>query len=76
MHASTTSSPDSVTPRVAQRPTFRWNVVAFLAISALVVALTVAMLVLLDPRSQAWWGDRFSELGTLLRGLVDAVLPR
>ncbi len=76
MHASTTSSPDSVTPRVAQRPTFRWNVLAFLAISALVVVLTVALLVLLDPRSQDWWGDRFSELGTFVRAVVDAVLPR
>lgn len=48
---------------------------AFLAISALVVVLSVALLVLLDPRSQDWWGDRLSELGTFLRGLVDAVLP-
>jgi hypothetical protein len=76
VHASTTSSLDSVTHSVAQRPTFRWNVLAFLGISALVVVLTVALLVLLDPRSQDWWGDRFSELGTFLRGLVDAVLPR
>jgi hypothetical protein len=76
VHASTTSSPDSVTPRVVQRPTFRWNVLAFLAISALVVVLTVALLVLLDPRSQDWWGDRFSELGSFVRGVVDAVLPR
>jgi hypothetical protein len=61
---------------VAQRPTFRWNVLAFLAISALVVVLTVALLVLLDPRTQDWWGNRFSELGTFVRGIVDGVLPR
>lgn len=49
---------------------------AFLAISALVVVLTVALLVLLDPRSQDWWGDRFSELGSLMRGIVDGLMPR
>ena len=49
---------------------------AFLAISALVVVLTVALLVLLDPRSQDWWGDRFSELGTFVRGIADGVMPR
>lgn len=57
------------------RPTFRWNVLAFVAVTAMVVVLTVALLVLLDPRSQDWWGDRFSELGTVVRGIVDAVLP-
>lgn len=57
------------------RPSFRWNVLAFVAVTLLVVLLTVAMLVLLDPRSQAWWGDRFSELGTIVRALVDSLLP-
>lgn len=60
----------------ARPPTFRWNVLAFVAMAALVVLITTALLVLLDPRSQAWWGDRFSEIGTFVRALVDAVLPR
>jgi hypothetical protein len=34
------------------------------------------LLVLLDPRSQAWWGDRFSEVGTFVRQLVDLVTNR
>lgn len=59
-----------------RRPTFRWNVIAALLVTAGVLVLTVALLVLLDPRSQEWWGDRFSELGTFVRALVDAVLPR
>lgn len=42
----------------------------------LVLFIATALLVLLDPRSQAWWGDRFSELGTFVRALVDAVLGR
>ena len=57
-------------------PTLRWNVLAFVAMVALVLFLSTALLVLLDPRSQAWWGDRFSELGTFVRALLDAVLPR
>lgn len=59
----------------ARGPTFRWNVLAFLAITTLVLVATIALLVLLDPRSQGWWGDRFSELGTLVRALLDAILP-
>jgi hypothetical protein len=60
----------------ARPPTFRWNVLAFVAMLALVLFATTALLVLLDPRSQAWWGDRFSEIGTFVRALVDAILPR
>ena len=57
-------------------PTFRWNVLASIAMVALVLFLSTALLVLLDPRSQAWWGDRFSELGTFVRALADAFMPR
>lgn len=58
------------------RTSFRWSVLAFLAITALVVFAVTALLVLLDPRSQAWWGDRFSELGTLVRALLAPLLER
>ncbi len=60
----------------ARSPTFRWNVLAFLAIVALVLIASTALLVLLDPRSQAWWGDRVSDIGKLVRGLLDAIVPR
>jgi hypothetical protein len=60
----------------AQGPSFRWNVLAFVAVLAVALALSTAMLVLLDPRSQAWWGDRFSELGAVMRGLIGAFFPR
>ena len=59
-----------------RRPTFRWNTLAFVALTATIVLLAIALLVLLDPRSQDWWGDRFSDLGTFVRALADAVLPR
>jgi hypothetical protein len=57
-------------------PTFRWNVLAFVAIVAIALALSTAMLVLLDPRSQGWWGDRFSELGAIVHGLLAPFLPK
>lgn len=57
-------------------PTFRWNVLAFVAIVAIALVLSTAMLVLLDPRSQAWWGDRFSELGAVVRSLISALFSR
>lgn len=60
----------------SRRPTFRWNALAFLAVSALVVALTAGLLVLLDPRTQAWWGDRFSEFGAFFRELLRPLLER
>ena len=57
-------------------PTFRWNVLAFVAITVCVLVLATALLVLLDPRSQAWWGDLFSELGTFVYGLLRPLLER
>ena len=60
----------------SSRPSFRWNVLAFVAIVTVALVLATAMLVLLDPRSQAWWGDRFSELGAVVHGLASPFLPR
>jgi len=57
-------------------PTFRWNVLAFVAILVIALALSTAMLVLLDPRSQAWWGDRWSELAAVARGLFSGIFAR
>lgn len=59
-----------------RRPSLRWNVLAFVAMVALVLFLSTALLVLLDPRSQAWWGDRFSGLGAFVRAVFDAVVPK
>ncbi len=55
---------------------FRWDILAFVAILALVLILSTALLVLLDPRSQAWWGDRFSDLGAFVRSILDAITNR
>jgi hypothetical protein len=57
-------------------PTFRWNVLAFVAIVMIALALSTVMLVLLDPRSQAWWGDRFSEITAVVRGFLSGLIAR
>lgn len=48
----------------------------FVAVTAGVLAASTSLLVLLDPRSQAWWGDRFSDLGTLVHALLAPLLAR
>lgn len=49
---------------------FRDSAITFLFMTAIVAALAVGVLILLDPRSQAFWGARFSDLGTAVRSLV------
>lgn len=54
----------------ARTPSFRWNVLAFVAITAVVLAAATGLLVLVDPRSQAWWGGLFSSLGAFVHSLL------
>ena len=54
---------------------FRDSAITFVFMIGVVAVLSVGLLVLLDPRSQAFWGWRFSELGAAVRALVDQ-LPR
>jgi len=50
---------------------FRDSAISFGAMAGAVVVLAVSALILLDPRSQAFWGTKLSELGTIVRALVD-----
>lgn len=50
---------------------FRDSAITFALMTAVVVVLAVALLVLVDPRSQAFWGAKFSGFGTAVRTLVD-----
>jgi hypothetical protein len=50
---------------------FRDSAITFAFMTAVVAVLAVGLLVLLDPRSQAFWGAKFSDLGTATRGLID-----
>lgn len=54
----------------APGPTFRFGVLAFLAMTAIVAAAATGLLVLVDPRSQLWWADRMAEIGAFLGELV------
>lgn len=38
--------------------------------SGLVVVIAMGLLILLDPRTQAYWGGRLGDLLALLRALV------
>jgi len=49
---------------------FRDSAITFAFMTAVVAALAVGLLVLLDPRAQAFWGAKFSDLGTDARALV------
>jgi hypothetical protein len=52
---------------------FRDSAITFAVMTAVVTILAVVLLVLLDPRSQAFWGAKFSDLGTAARALVGAL---
>ena len=49
---------------------FRDSAITFTFMTAVVAALAVGLLVLLDPRAQAFWGAKFNDLGTGVRALV------
>jgi len=54
---------------------FRDSAITFAFATAVVAALAVGLLVLLDPRAQAFWGAKFSDLGTAARALVSQLRP-
>ena len=49
---------------------FRDSSITFAFMTAVVAALAVGLLVLLDPRAQAFCGAKFSDLGAATRSLV------
>ena len=54
---------------------FRDSAITFGAMTAAVVVLAVGILVLLDPRAQAFWGAKFSDLGAAARAVVQQLRP-
>ncbi len=52
---------------------FRDSLVQLAVVVVLVGAGSLGLMVLLDPRAQAFWGARFGELGTAVRLLADAL---
>ncbi len=53
-----------------RRFSFRSSLVWFVLLSAIVGAAAVGLLVLLDPRAQAFWATRWEELATAVRGFL------
>ena len=54
---------------------FRDSAITSIAMTGAVAVFAVVLLVLLDPRAQAFWGAKFSDLGTTVRSLVDQLPP-
>jgi len=50
---------------------FRDSAITFAFMTALVAVLAVGLFVLLDPRSQAFWGAKFDALGTAARAFAN-----
>lgn len=50
---------------------FRDAAITFGAMTGAVTVLAVGVLILLDPRAQAFWGTKFSDLGTIARAVVN-----
>lgn len=52
-----------------RRLTARASVISFVGTTLLATAAATGLFVLLDPRAQAFWAARFSELVGAVRGL-------
>ena len=50
---------------------FRDAAITFGAMTGAVTVLAVGALILLDPRAQAFWGTKLSDLGTIVRAVVN-----
>lgn len=50
----------------------RTSVFSFVATSALATLAATGLFVLLDPRAQAFWGQRFGDLVSAVRALFGA----
>lgn len=53
-----------------RRLSLRASVITFALMSVVVVALAMGLLILIDPRSQAYWGTRLGDLLSWLQALV------
>lgn len=52
---------------------FRDSAITFAFMTAVVAVLAVSALILLDPRSQAFWGAKFDAFGTAARAFVSGL---
>ena len=52
---------------------FRDSAITFAFATGIVALLAVGLLVLLDPRSQAFWGAKLSDLGSAARAFTNSL---
>jgi hypothetical protein len=52
---------------------FRDSAITFAAMTSVVVVLAVGLLILLDPRSQTFWGAKLSDLGAAAGAVVNSL---
>lgn len=57
-------------PDVGRGFGLRTSVITFVLMSAGVVAVAMALLVLIDPRTQEYWSGRFGDLTAWVRALL------
>lgn len=50
---------------------FRDSAITLAFMIGVVAVLAVGILILLDPRSQSFWGAKFSDLGAAARAIAD-----
>ncbi len=55
---------------VERRVTFRASLVGFILICALVTAGAMGLLLVFDPRTQAFWGERWSDAVDFVRAIL------
>ncbi|HVR88661.1 MAG TPA: hypothetical protein VHG53_03850 [Candidatus Limnocylindria bacterium] len=60
---------------------FRSSAIAFALMTLAVMVLAAGLLILLDPRAQAFWGGKLSDLGSAAHALLQTIrslvpLPR
>jgi len=58
------------TPGVRRSFGLRTSVITFVLMSAGVVVVAMALLVLIDPRTQDYWSGRFADLTAWVRTLL------
>ena len=53
-----------------ERFSLRDGLIGFVLMSAVVVAAALGLLVLIDPRTQAYWGDRLGDVLAAARSVI------
>lgn len=59
-----------MTVRARRRLSVPASILTFVLMTAVSAAVAMSLLILADPRTQAFWGGRLAELGSTVRALL------